>query len=203
MQNNPAAGSQGVVTTPLASHLRPRQPPRAGAGHSRDRGELSPRPHVPKPRAEPGREGLLPRSAPFTPLLCSPTPCTREGAGGVSTLPRFWGSSDLLGLGERLRRGHSASCSFYLGIQTPQPAWLSSSLILSPSLLPPGARRSRTTTYRQAPAAGMLPFPHSCGIYQKESGKKKNLVQGVLSGEEEGARLGLGTSVGTLQHKIT
>lgn len=94
LQNNPAAGSQGVVTTPLASHLRPQEPPRAGAGHRRDRGELSSRPRVPKSQAEPGRQGLLPRSAPFTAPLCSPTPCTREGAGGVSKLPRFWGNSD-------------------------------------------------------------------------------------------------------------
>lgn len=52
----------------------------------------------------------------------------------------------------------------------------------------------------------MLLFPCSCSLILWgfiEGKVKKNLVQGELSGEEEGGRLGLGTSVGTLQCKIT
>lgn len=54
--------------------------------------------------------------------------------------------------------------------------------------------------------AQMLLFPCSCSLILWgfiEGKVKKNLVQGELSGEEEGGRLGLGTSVGTLQCKIT
>lgn len=199
LQNNLAAGSQGVVTTPPASCLRPQEPPHAGAGHHGDRGELSPCPRVPKPRAEPGRQGLLPRSVssipPDLPALNISAAAFYSSAFQPHSVhsgrcrrslktPQVLGKLKPPGTLGKAQVRPPCSCLFCLEIQPPQPSWLSSTsaspacgpvtLVLSSSLLPPVlvAAGPRPTNRRQRQGCSCSPAPVPSFSWDLLRGKK-------------------------------